>query len=478
MDLKYLAILPEAVLALTVLVLLVADAFSERKRPLSYIALAGVVGALVAVWPTLNETAPALWGNQVTLDAFTKFFKILFLSIAGLVILASVNFVERRQMALGEYNVFVLLVTLGMMFMAGSRDLLTIYLGLELASISSYIMAGMLRRDPKSNEAAIKYFLTGAFASATLLFGLSLLYGLTGSTQLSAIAGALGSGGMFGASPATVWAAAVFVMAGFGFKIAAVPFHFWAPDAYEGAPTPVTMFFTVGPKAAAMAALLRVVFMGLPALEPQLMTIAAWAALVTMTVGNLTALWQRNIKRMMAYSSIAHVGYMLVGLAAGPDGVQGILYYTLAYAVTNLGIFAVITLLDLEGKGAAVDDYLGLVHRSPLLAWTMLIGFVSLIGIPPTAGFVGKLLLFSAAVDNGLAWLAVAMAINSAVSVGYYYGIVRNMFLGKPQTDEALPRSTGLRTTVTVGLIGTLVLGIIVNPVMQWTELAALLRLY
>lgn len=478
MDLKYLAILPEAVLALTVLVLLVADPFTKRKRALSYVALAGVVGALVAVWPTLQETAPALWGNQVTLDAYTKFFKILFLSIAGLVIIASANFVERREMAQGEYNVFVLLVTLGMMFMAGSRDLLTIYLGLELSAISSYIMAGMLRRDPKSNEAAIKYFLTGALASAILLFGLSLLYGLAGSTQLTVIASALSTGGVLGSSAATVWAAAVFVLAGFGFKIAAVPFHFWAPDAYEGAPTPVTMFFTVGPKAAAMAALLRVVFMGLPALSPQLLSIAAWAALITMTVGNVTALWQRNIKRMMAYSSVAHVGYMLVGLAAGPDGVQGILYYTLAYAVTNLGIFAVITLLDLEGKGAEVDDYLGLVHRSPLLAWTMLIGFVSLIGIPPTAGFVGKLLLFSAAVNNDLAWLAVAMAINSAISVGYYYGIVRNMFLGQPRAEEALPRSTGLRLTVAVGLIGTVAFGIIVNPVLQWTEVAALLRLF
>ncbi|MBC7338995.1 MAG: NADH-quinone oxidoreductase subunit N, partial [Firmicutes bacterium] len=347
---------------------------------------------------------------------------------------------------------------LGMMLMVSSRDLLMIYLGLELVSLCSYVLAGYLKEDARSVEAAIKYFLTGAVASAVILFGISLLYGAAGSTSLDAIARAASGSVSAGAASAGVlgYAALAFLVVGFGFKVAAAPLHMWAPDAYEGAPTPITAFFSVGPKAAAFAALLRVFFAGLGDLRPAWTPVFAVLAALSMFVGNLSALPQKNIKRMMAYSAIAHAGYILVGLAVGtPMGSRAVAYYLLAYLFANLGAFAVIVAVSARvvsagpasgravpvsadpARGEQIEDYTGLARRQPLLAWAMVIYFLSLIGIPPTAGFFGKFYLFSAALEQGQVWLALVIVVNSVISVGYYYGVVRQMFLVGEAPDAA-----------------------------------------
>lgn len=494
------AVLPETVLALVGLVILAADPFTRSKRAFHAIALVGLLGALAAVVPSFGRAGDSdFWGGMIALDDFAVFFKIVFLSASALVVLLGARWADRRGIAVGEYTSLILFVTVGMLLMAGSRDLITIYLGLELASISSYVLAGMLKGDARSNEAAIKYFLNGALASSILLFGLSLLFGLTGTTHLASIAQAVAGDQV--PQPA-LYAALGFLIGGFGFKVAAAPFHFWAPDAYDGAPTPVTAFFSVGPKGAVFAAILRTFLVGLPALTPQWSAIFGWVAVISMTLGNLTALYQTSVKRMMAYSSIAHAGYMLVGVAAAaaaPDTPGSpVMYYVLAYALTNLGAFAVITAVDQEAgpNGAQVKDFSGLSQRAPLLAWAMLIFFVSLIGIPPTAGFLGKFLIFRAAVAADQFGLAIAVALNSAISVGYYYGIVRNMFLVPPMggishaatvqgsgyapagggaAATRLAVAPGVATAVLVAVVGTLAVGVVAQPFVDWTQVGAAL---
>jgi len=456
-------VLPELVLAGTALAVLLLDLFlaPDRRRLTAYLGLAGTAAALAAaawLWVALEGgTGPATIAakaapiaGMLRLDTFALVFKLLFLAIGLLVVLLSIDFVERRGLPVGEFYSLLLFAVLGMMLMAASRDLVMIYLGLETTSIASYALAGLLRRDLRSGEAALKYFLTGALASAVILFGMSLIYGATGSTDLAALMTSstvrAGTAAWFG--PVAL-AGLVLLIVGFGFKVAAVPFHFWAPDAYEGAPTPVTTFFSVGPKAASFAVLLRVFG---PVLGPAggwstampgagaLPTLFAVLAVVTMTVGNLTALSQRNIKRMLAYSSIAHAGYALVGLAvaaADPRGLAAIIYYLLAYAAMNTGAFAVVIWLNNRGTGDDVADYVGLGRRAPLAAIALVVCFLSLIGIPPTAGFFGKFYLFLAAIGGGMTWLAVVMVVNSAISVGYYYSVVRNMYLRAEAATEA-----------------------------------------
>lgn len=485
----YTAILPEAVLTFVGMLILAADPFARSKRAFAGVALIGLLAAVAAVIPSLGRAQNGdLWGGMIALDDYSVFFKVVFLGASALVVLLGARWAERRNVALGEYHALVVFATLGMLLMAGSRDLMTIYLGLELASISSYVLAGMLRGDARSNEAAIKYFLNGALASSVLLFGLSLLFGLTGTTYLPAIADATASPNV---PRLPLYAAIAFLVGGFGFKVAAAPFHFWAPDAYDGAPTPVTAFFSVGPKGAMFAAILRTFMVGLPELAAQWSTVFGWLAVLSMTLGNLTALYQTNIKRMMAYSSIAHAGYMLVGVAVARYAFDSpgspVMYYVLAYVLTNLGAFAVITALDAEAgpNGAQVRDFAGLYQRSPLLAWAMLVFFVSLIGIPPTAGFLGKFLIFRASVIAEQYWLAIAIALNSAISVGYYYGVVRNMFLvpaaGAPHagSDRAaaprLPVAPGIAAAVVVAVVGTIGVGLVAQPFVSWAQVGAAL---
>ncbi|MEW6547790.1 MAG: NADH-quinone oxidoreductase subunit N [Bacillota bacterium] len=430
------ALAPELILAAASLLLLLAVSAGGRAAGEVQIRWGGATAfifgvALLALVPGLGVRAD-LWSGMLSLDPFAALFRGMFLAAGLLVALVSMDFLRQRAGGRGEYWPLLVWGVLGMMLMASSRDLLMIYLGLELVSLCSYVLAGYLKEDARAVEAAIKYFLAGAVASAVLLFGISLLYGVAGSTSLDAIARAISGAGAAAAGGAGAaalgYAALVFLVAGFGFKVAAAPLHMWAPDAYEGAPTPITAFFSVGPKAAAFAALVRVFFTGLGDLRQEWAFAFAVLAVLSMFVGNLSALPQKNIKRMMAYSAIAHAGYILVGLAVGtPMGSRAVAYYLLAYLFANLGAFAVI--VAVSARGEEIADYTGLARRWPLLAWGMVVYFLSLIGIPPTAGFFGKFYLFSAALEKGQVWLALVMVVNSVISVGYYYGVVRQMFL-------------------------------------------------
>ena len=476
MSFDYTLILPELVLTGLAVVLILVDLFLEygKKQPLTWITFSGILVAMGSVWFESQAPAGQTLAGMVSSDGFSIFFKVLFLGVAALVTLASGPYLQQKRIPIGEFYVLLLGATLGMMFMAGSRDLITIYLGIELASITSYVLAGLLREDPKSNEAAIKYFLNGAMASAILLFGLSLVYGITGETHLDVIGKVL-AGNM--ASWPIVGVALVFLVAGFGFKIAAAPFHLWTPDAYEGAPTLVTAFFAVGPKAGAMAAVLRTFSIGFAATSHRWALLFAILSVVSMFFGNLTALWQTNVKRMKAYSSIAHVGYLLVGVTVAftVPGTAAVMFYLLAYAAMTLGAFAVILAVDAFGPGDQIGGYAGLAQRSPLLAWGLTLFFISMIGIPPTGGFMGKFYLFSVAVQNGYVWLAVIMAINSAISVGYYYGIVKEMFVGKPVDSSPIKAPAGVQWVVALTALLTLALGLWASPFLQWATTAAVL---
>lgn len=474
--LNFLLLLPELILVATGTVILLADLWLKQKRQMAYVALAGVVAALVAIWPAAADptlVGKEFWGRMLVADSLTFFLKAVILMIAGLVILFSVDFVEKRLSRwFSEFYEILLFATIGMMIMVSSRDLITIYLGLETAAISSYVLAALLRRDARSNEAGLKYFLNGALASAVLLYGLSLLYGLTGATHLEDIARALSAG----THPAPLLAVAiVFVAGGFAFKVAAAPFHLWAPDVYQGAPTPVTGFFSVGPKGAAFAALLRVFMVGLGGFTAQWVLIITVLAVLSMFIGNLTALMQTDVKRMMAYSSIAHAGYMLVGVAAASAlGTGAVLFYILAYAITNLGVFAVITAVDNEKGSTELADFKGLATRNPLYAWSLVIFFLSLIGIPITAGFFGKLFIIQATIAADMVWLALLIAVNSAISVGYYYAIVRTMFF--EAADAAAPAfrpGAGIAAAVILTVVGTVLVGILAGPFATWSGVAA-----
>lgn len=429
-DMAY--ILPETIMAVCAMLLLVADLVIHDKKVTAWLSLA-IVGATMAF--TMSVPVGTAFSGMVVSDRYATFFKMVFLINAALTILVSGAYFSARKEEHGEYYILMLFATLGMMLMASSGDLMSLYLGLELMALSTYVLAGFLRRDIKSNEASVKYFMLGAFSSAFLLYGISLIYGLTGTTQLAGIAKMLGEGTITG-NPVLLAAIVMFVVA-FGFKVAAAPFHMWAPDVYEGAPTPVTAFMSVGPKAAGFAVMARV-FVAAFASE-----LAGWSALLamlavlTMAVGNIMALGQTNIKRMLAYSSIAHAGYALIGVIAGTaQGVAAMMNYMMIYAFMNFGAFAVIILLDRNGTGFdGLDDFRGLSKTRPGIAFIMLLFMFSLAGIPPTAGFIGKFYLFTAAVNSGHVYIVIAAAIFSAISAYFYLRVVRLMYMEAPDSE-------------------------------------------
>ncbi|HEY3315733.1 MAG TPA: NADH-quinone oxidoreductase subunit N [Bacillota bacterium] len=484
----YVYLLPELILSAVALGLLLAVAWAGRERAARFgpvVAFIGFAAAIAAVYPALGQVT-LVFGQMLAVDGYTQFFKVVFLAVGALIAVASSGYMKRQDVAAGEYYVLLMFAIVGMILMASSTDLLVIWLGLELVSITSYVLAGYLRHDPKSNEAAIKYFLTGSLATAVLLFGLSLIYGLAGTTNLSGISQALEQvagfyqGGQVVAvrpavDPRLIVIAIFMLVAGFGFKVALVPFHMWAPDTYEGAPTPVTAFFSIGPKGAGLAALVRIFPLGLAALQPRWSVLFAILAAATMTVGNLSALNQTNIKRMMAYSSIAQVGYITVGLAvASPLSIAAIIYYVMAYVFINAGLFSVIILLDQAGVGQKVKDYAGLSQRAPATAAAMVVFFVALIGIPFTSGFFAKFFIFSSAVEGGFLWLAILLAVNSAISVGYYYGVVRQMYLEPPREDQAIKVPGPLAAVLVTGAVATLAMGVFSEPFLR---LIGLIRL-
>ncbi|HTU01429.1 MAG TPA: NADH-quinone oxidoreductase subunit N, partial [Candidatus Sulfotelmatobacter sp.] len=395
------------------------------------------------------------------------FFNLLFLLVAALALLLSLPAVRRAGMDLGEYCALLLFSTLGMMIMAGGLDLMTIFLGLETLSISLYILVGFLTRDRRSNEAALKYLLLGAFASGFVLYGIALIYGATGTIQLRRVAEILAFGQALHPGLAAIGAGLLII--GLGFKVAVVPFHMWVPDVYEGAPTPVTAFMIAGTKAAAFAAFLRVLLVALPGLRPQWTPILSVLAVLTMCIGNLVAIWQTSLKRMLAYSSIAHAGYILVAVVAGGRaGTGAILFYLAAYAVMNLGAFGVaLALAGKEGERTTIEEFAGLGLQRPALGAAMAIFMFSLIGIPPTGGFMGKLYLFSAAIQAGYVGLAVVAVLNSVVSAFYYLRLLVVMYM-VPDRDQAagLPVSPPLGLAILLAAVGTLVLGLIPSQVL------------
>ncbi|MCD6299894.1 MAG: NADH-quinone oxidoreductase subunit N [Dehalococcoidales bacterium] len=473
---------PELTLVAFAIAVILLDLFIQRKGLLVIVSLVGLAvsaGFTVALW---GGSAQAIFNNMLVVDNFALFFKLLFLGVAALIILTSVDYVSKFARFQGEYHALVLLSTLGMMLMAATAELISIFIALELTGISFYILVGFLK-DSKSSEASLKFLLLGAVASAVLLYGMALVFGVTGKTQLGEIAQVIQSmspGGVL-ANPALILGI-VLLIAGFGFKIAAVPFQMWVPDVYEGAPTPVTAYL-VAEEAAGFAIILRVFhsIFGLPHwLSLEWGLIFAVLAAIGMTLGNVVAIPQVNIKRMLGYSAIAQAGYLMVGLATmgfavGTDalGQSGLLFFLASYALTNLGAFIAIIAISNKLDSDLIDDYSGMGKRAPLLALGLTLCLVSLIGLPPAAGFMAKFYIFSGAARHGLLWLVVIAVINSVISAYYYLRVVKVMWLGKPASESKVPSSVALRVALALSCLGVLLLGIIPGYVMRLAELAA-----
>jgi NADH-quinone oxidoreductase subunit N len=468
-DFYYL--LPELVLTCGALLVLVADVLLPRgSRVLVWVAL-GVLGATLASLAPFTGTEIEIANGLIAVDRFALFFKAVFLLAAILTVLMSVRYLEIEGVSPGEYYFLILCSTLGMMIMAGGIDLITSFIGLETMAVSFYILAGFIKPNQRSNEAAVKYFLLGAFSLGILLYGMSLLYGLSGTTNLRAMAAVLAGQ----EQDPLLMLAVILVVAGFGFKIAAVPFHMWAPDVYEGAPTPVTAFLSVGSKAASFAMLLRICIEGLPSMSADWRLMFEVLAIVTMTVGNVAALTQSNLKRMLAYSSIAHAGYLLIGLVAGTSkGIEAMLLYLFVYAFMQLGAFAIIVMMRRQDLvGDELKDLSGLHVRHPFAAFAMLLFMLSLGGIPPTAGFMGKMWLFGAAIDAGYVWLAVIGVLNSAISLYYYVRVVVFMYFRQETSGSEPTMSPMLACTVAVAVAATIVLGVYPRHVFEMAQASA-----
>jgi len=461
---------PELILATFASLVILVDLFlsPSAKRANLYLTLAGIALAAAAALSLVGRNTTSFYGMLVV-DDFAIFFKLAFLLAAALVAMSAVPFLERYPGAEGEFYGLMLFSTTGMMLMAGTRELISIYLALELTSISLYLLAGLAKRDSKSSEAALKYLLLGALSSAVLLYGMALLYGLSGTTELAGIAKAAA----VGVSPAMLLAVAM-LAAGFGFKIAAVPFQMWAPDVYEGAPTPVTAFLSVASKAAGFAVVVRVFTVALGSVQADWVSLFAVLSALTMTLGNVVALTQQNIKRMLAYSSIGHAGYLLLGVAAASDaGVSSVMFYLLVYTVTNVAAFTVVILASRAIPDDRIDGYAGLHRRAPLLAFAMAVSLLSLAGLPPMAGFFAKFYLFAAAYQSGLIWLVVLGLINSAISLFYYVWVIRQMYLVAPTGEEPVRFPAVAFTSLVVAVVGVLALGVLSDPFLGFARVAA-----
>jgi NADH-quinone oxidoreductase subunit N len=454
-----------------------AVAGAERQsRQCAWLALLSLAAtAFYVVWlqSTLDGPKQVL-ASTFVLDGFSFVWKVLVLGSMIVIVLLSQRFVEEAEYRAGEYYSLLLFAATGMMFMASGASLLSIWISLELMALSSYILAGYFKRELKSNEAALKYFVLGALSSGVMLYGISLLYGGTGTVQLDGIAAAIAAAGQPSMLIVVGW---VLLAAGLLFKVAAVPFHVWTPDVYVGAPTPVTAFLAVASKSASFAILVRILYQGLPGLRVDWQLVLAAVAVVTMIWGNLAALTQDNVKRLLAYSSIAHAGYVLVGvLAINEIGLWAVVYYLVAYSAITLGTFGTVILLERkEYAGETCEDYAGLSARSPFLAAMMLVFMLALTGIPPTGGFVGKFYLFAAAIQAGWTWVAVVGVLMSAVSLYYYFRIV--MFMYQRTETAATPaplREPALVGAIVLCFIATLVLGIYPAPFIEFAKSAML----
>ncbi len=473
---------PELSLAGTAVLVILLDLFFRRKVLLTVVSIAGLAtaaGFTISMW---GGSPQAIFYNTLAVDSFALFFKLLFLVIAALVILASVDYVSRFTRFHGEYHALLLLATLGMMLMAAATDLISIFVALELTAISFYVLVGFLK-DRKSTEASLKFVLLGGIASAVLLYGMALTFGFTGKTQLLEIAQVIQgmSSQSLIASPGLILGI-VLLVAGFGFKIAAVPFQMWAPDVYEGAPTPITLYLSVGSKAAGFAVILRVFYSTFMLPEPLSLdwgTIFAVLSAIGMTLGNVIAIAQTNIKRMLAYSSIAHSGYIMIGLAVvglsqATDmlGQSSLLFYVVAFALADLVAFTAVIAISNKVNSDLIRDYAGMGKQSPMLALALTLGLISLIGLPPTAGFIAKFYIFTGAIGNGLLWLVIVAVVNSVISAYYYLRVVKVMWLGEPIHGGKVPSSLALRLALAISCLGVLILGIAPAFMMKLAETA------
>jgi NADH-quinone oxidoreductase subunit N len=473
------AILPELALTTLVLVVLTVDLFLRRDdkwllTPITVIGLGFVGYTCWTVWG-VNQT---VFAGFYRVDDLSVFFKVATVVIGVLSALFAPSYLAQRKLPLGEFNVILLFSLSGMFVLASSSDLITLFIGLELMVMPAYLLAGYHKTDRYSNEGGLKYFLLGSFASAILLFGISWTYGLTHSTRIADIGGLVTNGGAAGLI------AIAMLTVGSTFKAAAVPFHYWTPDAYQGAPTPITGFLSVGPKLGAFALLVRVFAEGLGVSGADWYGVMAVLAVLTMTGGNIVALAQTNVKRMLAYSSIAHTGYIIAGLAAfahatdpalKAQGIEAILFYVLGYGVMNIAAFSVVGMLQRDARRfGGLSAFAGLAGRAPALAAAMAVLLLSLTGIPPTVGFFAKLYVLVATVDAGVAWLAVAIALNAALAAFYYLRVIVYMYMREPEADPApIDRSPLTAFALAISVAGVLLLGLFPDPIISFLRASA-----
>ena len=475
----YMRILPELVLSLFGMVIMVVDPLLDPERSHQSLGTIALIGALAALASTvwMAQYPGTAFTNMVRVEGFSVFFHFLIIAIAAVSILSSFEYLRVQRIRAGEYYGLVLFGTVGMCLMSSAIELVLIFIALEISSISTYILAGFRRHDASSSESSLKYFLLGSFATAFFLYGVALMFGATGSTNLDAISNAINPALHSGNVPVLAYVATALMFVGLGFKVASVPFHVWTPDVYEGAPAPVVGLMSTGPKAAAFAVLLRVMF---EANAPGRFWLIWASAALTMTLGNLCALVQDNIKRLLAYSSIAHAGYLLVAFAAMPAaqpelGASAAMFYTAAYAAMNVGAFAVVSHFANAGeKYVTLEDYAGLGRKSPVLAATFTFFLMSLIGIPITGGFFAKFYVLSAALKSNLVGLAIILVLNSAVGAYYYLRIIVMMYMREQRGEvpvTPVPVAAGLAIAVCVLL--TLYLGVLPGRVLDYAAYSA-----
>ncbi len=476
---ELLRFLPEIILTVmgTLLMLLESIGGLRWGRLYGNLSLLGLAGAIAAAVWAYGSPGPAFSGMLIA-DGFGAFFRVLVIGVGILTVLASYRYLGREGVDTGEYHALILFSIMGQCIMVTANDLIMIFIGLEISSIATYVLAGYLRDDKRNNESALKYFLLGSFATAFLLYGIAWIYGLTKSTDLTVIRGVLLSHDA-AVSPVLVAVSAALMLVGLGFKVSGAPFQIWAPDVYQGAPAPVSAFMSAAPKAAAFAVLLRIFMTAFAPIGPGWEPLVWLSALLSMTIGNFAALTQSNVKRLLAYSSIAHAGYVLVAVAARSEtGTAAAMFYLAAYALMNVGAFAVVT--HLSGKGerfVSVDDFAGLAERQPFTAALLTVFLLSLIGVPLTGGFFGKFYIFKAALESHLVWLTVLGLLNSAVAAYYYLRILVVMYMHEPSeaASAAEPLSAGMKAALVLPALGTFFLGIFPSALLIFAGKSAVL---
>jgi NADH-quinone oxidoreductase subunit N len=461
----YIRILPELMLSVFGIIIMLVDPLIPEqgsKKPLGLIAVLGTLAGLAATAYQTGFYGAAFYGT-ISVDTFSVFFHVVVLMVALVVILISLDYLEVQRIRSGEYYGLILFGTVGMMLMSAAVELVLIFIALEISSISTYILAGMRRRAAESAESSLKYFLLGSFATAFFLYGVALVFGATGTTNVYGIAHYLQ-----GQPSKLAYLAVGLMFVGLGFKVGSAPFHVWTPDVYEGAPAPVVALMSTGPKAAAFAVLLRVLF---ATNAPGWFWMVWVSAILSMTLGNIGALVQQNVKRLLAYSSIAHAGYILIAFAAAKQvGISAAIFYAASYAAMNVGAFAVVSHFASEGeKYVTLDDYAGLGRRSPVLAAILTIFLLSLIGIPVTGGFFAKFYVFSAALQSNLVGLTIIAVINSAIAAYYYLRVIVYMYMRDERVETPVARiPAGLGIGLAISLIATIYLGVMPGRVLQY----------